>query len=121
MPYKDIEKQREAQKQWARRNRNITNKHRKAHQRKNRERVRRIKESSPCSDCGNCFHFAAMQFDHVRGDKKGDVAGMVSRNRSWDSVKAEIGKCELVCANCHAVRTYERLMEDTAEVVGNES
>jgi hypothetical protein len=31
------------------------------------------------------------------------------RNCSWEKVEAEIKKCELVCANCHAIRTAVRL------------
>lgn len=70
---------------------------------------RSLKEGKPCSDCGEVFHFAAMQWDHRPDeDKHFDVAnGRPSRAK----VLAEIAKCDLVCANCHAVRTYERRQE----------
>jgi hypothetical protein len=62
----------------------------------------------PCSDCGGTFHPAAMTFDHLPGAAKhSDVASM-ARRHSISRIKQEIAKCELVCANCHAVRTYER-------------
>lgn len=66
------------------------------------------KKSEPCADCGGTFHPAAMQFDHLPGKVKlFEVAtGVASRSRV--SVLAEIAKCELVCANCHAIRTHER-------------
>lgn len=67
---------------------------------------RSLKEGKPCSDCDVVFHFAAMQWDHREGEEKHfDVAnGRPSKAR----VLAEIEKCDLVCANCHAVRTYTR-------------
>lgn len=65
-------------------------------------------EGRPCVDCGGVFHPEAMHFDHRRGTvKEFDVAfgnGRYSRGR----VVAEIARCDLVCANCHAFRTYER-------------
>ena len=64
-------------------------------------------KSGPCLDCGLRFHHAAMDFDHVRGVKINDVATLVSNGRS--GILEEIAKCELVCANCHRVRTYRRL------------
>ncbi len=61
----------------------------------------------PCLDCGNHFQWCAMDFDHVRGVKKQAVSKMPNYRR--EMVEAEIAKCELVCANCHRVRTHQRL------------
>jgi hypothetical protein len=83
--------------------------------RKNPGRSERVKASAevirtlkaqPCADCKNSFHPACMQFDHVRGVKKYNVSNM--HGYGWESILAEIAKCELVCANCHALRTYNR-------------
>ncbi len=64
-------------------------------------------KSEPCVDCGKTFHFAAMQFDHIGTDKLGSVSE-VARRFNKQAVLEEIAKCELVCANCHAVRTWSR-------------
>jgi len=50
-----------------------------------------------------------MQWDHLPGvEKLGDISGSL-RNHSRTKILAETAKCELVCANCHAIRTYKRL------------
>ena len=59
-------------------------------------------------DCGRVFPHQVMQWDHRPGEEKlGDIS---AANWSWtrDEVLAEIAKCDLVCANCHAIRTFER-------------
>lgn len=61
----------------------------------------------PCVDCGQCYHPEAMQFDHL-GDKVYCVSDLIARGWGRERMLAEIAKCELVCANCHAVRTYNR-------------
>jgi hypothetical protein len=62
----------------------------------------------PCVDCGGSFHPAAMTFDHLPGTAKVlDIASLVRRG-SIGVARAELAKCELVCANCHAVRTFNR-------------
>jgi hypothetical protein len=71
-----------------------------------RERLNALKDA-PCMDCGGRFHPAAMDFDHVRDDKNRDVAKII--DYSPEIVAAEIAKCDLVCANCHRVRTFNRL------------
>ncbi len=63
-------------------------------------------KTGPCLDCGETFHSASMDFDHVRGMKVANIAKMWFRPR--EIVLAEIAKCDLVCANCHAHRTYCR-------------
>ena len=65
-----------------------------------------------CQDCGYAQHHAALQFDHVSGKKKTEIANMLNRLYSWESILKEAKKCELVCANCHALRTYRRLNEN---------
>lgn len=70
--------------------------------------VDRIKLEAGCIDCGYAEHPAALQFDHVRGEKRGDIAAMRRGGASMVRILAEIDKCEVVCANCHAVRTVER-------------
>jgi hypothetical protein len=34
---------------------------------------------------------------------------MIHDGFSWAAIKKEIAKCEVVCANCHRVRTHIRL------------
>lgn len=53
-----------------------------------------------CSNCAWQGNQAALQFHHLKG--KDFTIGNVA-NKSWDSIKKEINKCILLCANCHAV------------------
>lgn len=63
-------------------------------------------KSVPCADCGNRFPPVCMDFDHVRGEKKFSLSRAMTR--SMEEVLSEIAKCEVVCANCHRIRTAER-------------
>lgn len=67
------------------------------------------KESHPCADCKQFYPSYVMDFDHLR-DKKFGVSQKFTRF-SADEVWEEIAKCELVCANCHRIRTHVRLAE----------
>jgi hypothetical protein len=79
-----------------------------ANRRREQERRAYInkKKEKPCTDCGIRYPFYVMQFDHVRGVKVAAIA--VMKYYSWEKIDAELAKCELVCANCHAERTYRR-------------
>ena len=47
-------------------------------------------------------------WDHLPGTVKlGDVSTMIGR-RPREFILQEIAKCDLVCLNCHALRTLER-------------
>src|SRR5687767_939420 len=59
----------------------------------------------PCIDCGETDP-VVLEFDHL-GEKRFNISKGL-QNRSWESVLAEIEKCEVVCANCHRRRTYHR-------------
>lgn len=71
-----------------------------------RERIDQIKQAAGCTDCGYSSHPAALEFDHVNGDKSSNVSRLIGS--TWDRIEAEIAKCEVVCANCHRIRTVER-------------
>ena len=62
----------------------------------------------PCADCGVQYPYYVMQFDHVRGEKKFNLGG--GWNNSIEAIQEEIAKCDVVCANCHAERTYQRMV-----------
>ena len=67
-----------------------------------------IKVASGCIDCGYAAHAEALQFDHTGDDKKGNVSVLISSDYSWATIMTEINKCEIRCANCHAVKTSHR-------------
>src|SRR6266568_7910463 len=70
---------------------------------------RQLKTQTPCADCGGVFHHAAMTWDHLPGNtKRADVSNLLRRRYSRAVISEEMAKCEVVCANCHAVRTFER-------------
>jgi hypothetical protein len=51
-----------------------------------------------------------MDFDHIaeHGKKINTISRLINTG-SIQKVKEEIEKCELVCANCHRIRTFSRL------------
>lgn len=65
-------------------------------------------KNAPCSDCGKKYPPYAMDFDHVRGEKIHNISNLVNSASTIEQIKVEIEKCELVCANCHRIRTYKR-------------
>lgn len=65
-------------------------------------------KSAPCADCKSSYHPVVMQWDHVAEGKVNDVSRLVTNGSRKETILAEIAKCELVCANCHAMRTYKR-------------
>lgn len=72
-----------------------------------RKRVNEYKLSVGCMDCGYKAHGSALDFDHVRGKKSFTIAGKVTMG--WARIQAEIAKCDVVCANCHRIRTVARI------------
>lgn len=65
-------------------------------------------KSNPCMDCGGKFEPCAMDFDHVRGKKYKALSCLVLAQASEEMILEELKKCELVCSNCHRVRTRDR-------------
>ena len=79
----------------------IGNKQREA---RNRLFITRYKKINQCAICGD-KRWYVLDFHHNR-DKEGVVSLMVHRGVSIDSLKKEIRKCDLLCANCHRELHY---------------
>ena len=71
--------------------------------------LRDLKTSTPCVDCRISYPYYVMDFDHVRGQKHANVMELVS-TLSKKKIDEEIAKCEIVCSNCHRIRTHMRKM-----------
>ena len=56
-----------------------------------------------CERCGYNEHLAALQFHHCDSKDKDFAIGNIKNSVSWDTIKKELDKCELLCANCHAI------------------
>jgi hypothetical protein len=61
----------------------------------------------PCADCGENDP-VVLEFDHLDATTKSFNIGAGLTYRAWDSILAEMEKCEVVCANCHRRRTARR-------------
>ena len=66
-------------------------------------------KSRPCADCGGVFPVCCMDFDHRDGTEKAyNLGSMFAHHYSRELIQTELDKCDLVCANCHRVRTRNR-------------
>jgi hypothetical protein len=73
-----------------------------------RKWLRSLKEGRPCADCGRVFLPEAMQWDHKPGFEKLFEISAAYAGWTREAVLAEIAKCDLVCTNCHIIRTFAR-------------
>ena len=111
MPYKNPEDQlaysRKHYKQNKAKYKERTRKRNKEQRERNKAYVNAIKENSSCVDCGESNPIV-LEFDHVRGKKRGNVSDMMRQSYSTDTIQKEIDKCDVRCANCHRIKTFER-------------
>lgn len=77
-----------------------------------RDFIQRYKLERGCADCGYNKHPAALDFDHsALADSKLFDPGGGLRGVGMNRLRAEIAKCEVVCANCHRVREDNKRKE----------
>lgn len=68
-------------------------------------------KANPCMDCNGVFPPECMDFDHKPGNVK--LFDISKATCTVVKLLAEVEKCELVCANCHRIRTKNRKGEQT--------
>lgn len=69
-----------------------------------------IKAATGCVDCGlkDPAHPEIYDLDHIPGVQKlGNIATFLTKGTVEDML-AEVAKCQVVCANCHRIRTHSR-------------
>jgi len=77
--------------------------------------IQEVKSQMCCVDCGQ-QHPATLHFHHLNPeDKKFNISGAGYYGISLKKVKAEIEKCIVLCANCHAIRHYNERTEEQAD------
>lgn len=69
--------------------------------------IQDLKNRTPCMDCKESYPYYVMDFDHVRGRKHKNVMELIP-TLSKKKIDEEIAKCEIVCSNCHRIRTHGR-------------
>lgn len=113
MPYADPIQQKAAQRRWYLRNKDKSNENNRKDRAAKREYLANLKDV-PCADCNIKFPWYVMDFDHTNGktDKVMGIAKLVT-TRGWKWLKDELKKCEVVCANCHRIRTHTRKQYNT--------
>lgn len=73
-----------------------------------RDFLRALRER-PCVDCGGSFAPYQMDFDHlVPADKSFRLSSGRAMLAPRPALARELAKCEVVCANCHRIRTWIR-------------
>jgi hypothetical protein len=72
-----------------------------------RRRMVRDGKNRPCADCNQQYHHTVMEYDHLPQFKKlFELGEWKQYNRR--QIREEIAKCEVVCSNCHRLRTWKR-------------
>lgn len=74
---------------------------------KNQEKVLAYLQSHPCVDCGTT-DVRVLEFDHIDPTSKKFEISAKYWTLSWSNLLVEIEKCEVRCANCHRIRTWEQ-------------
>ena len=69
-------------------------------------------EGTPCMDCDGVFEWCSMDFDHRPEEIKeiniAPYAAQKATPTNMAKIEKEIAKCDLICSNCHRVRTRDR-------------
>jgi hypothetical protein len=92
-----------------------SNKRRKWKVSRRRHWLNRYKLIKGCERCGYNTNGVALHFDHIEPSKKvGQVSKMLKDGRR--KLIEEVRKCRVLCANCHAIKTYEDIQNERADV-----
>ena len=74
-----------------------------------REWLNDYKRAVVCEPCGFA-DYRALEFHHrEKAVKDFNVADMIRSYLSVRAIRAEIAKCEVLCANCHRIEHYGEL------------
>jgi len=73
----------------------------------NRQKLLEYFKEHSCIKCGETNPIV-LEFDHRdEKDKKRGIATMMT-SYNWETILVEIEKCDVLCANCHRIRTSQQ-------------
>ena len=107
MPYKDKEKQREAQRLWAQKQSSEFKKVKYQREKNNKklmvEKLNQLKLDRGCCElCGDYHPPCCFDFHHIdKSSKEREVATLAHKGYKWETIQAEVDKCYMLCAPCH--------------------
>jgi len=78
--------------------------------------VQEFKSGKICADCKEDYPYWMLEFDHL-GDKSFTIGQFRAHTTDLEVIKAEIAKCDIVCANCHKNRTHLRLLVSGGDTI----
>lgn len=117
MPYKSLEAQRAAQRRYYDRNKAKVLTVARDRRSKVVRYVQEYKQERGCMDCKVMYPYWILQLDRRPGEGKVSNVAALIKTVSFEEVKAEITKCDVVCANCHADRTHDRITTSGASII----
>lgn len=101
---------------WASKNRDKANAIERKARQSRKTFIDSLKQNKPCSDCGVVYPPYVMDFDHLPNVTKiVELSDAVGKKFSRQRILDEILKCELVCSNCHRIRTHNRRLQKKDE------
>jgi hypothetical protein len=71
-----------------------------------RDWIANYKAKNGCASCGIKDH-RILDLHHVNSDGKDMAVSQLYNRASWKTIKEEVSKCEVLCANCHRIAHYE--------------
>jgi hypothetical protein len=108
---KNPDKERANQQRYYRKHKVVYAERRKLWRRGRVARLVAMLKAAPCMDCHQSYAPCVMDFDHRPGeDKSFELKTPNMVHFKMETIMTEIAKCDLVCANCHRLRTRRRRM-----------
>ena len=101
MPYKDRERQLEAQAEHYKQNKDTYNSRRKTSRDYKKHYIEQIKTEKGCLVCGYNKHYAALDIHHINEVEKTYRPAKL-HHTSFDYIDNELSNCMVLCRNCHA-------------------
>ena len=73
----------------------------------NDERLNAYKVEKGCAQCGYNANPRALQCNHINPLEKSFTVSTQIGHKPWADILSELVKCEILCANCHAIHSYD--------------
>jgi hypothetical protein len=75
-----------------------------------------------CNRCGWSGNLGGYDFHHLNPDEKDfNPSAVELANKSWETVKEELDKCELLCALCHRLEHNDYENETFLKIANNDN